>query len=154
CKAILTDFDLSAYLQDYFLQTNALPGRYRLVQGTVEFMSVRLRAAFSASEPYLQSPLDDLWAFFYTAVWATLFHARRPRTDVLPISSQEMEWGLQLRSRSAAEREGTIRAIVKVQDFQTQFPPMLRAMAPLLKTGSRLLIKWMMLGRRDSIGRA
>ncbi|KAJ7811354.1 hypothetical protein B0H14DRAFT_3479810 [Mycena olivaceomarginata] len=122
CKAILTDFDLSAYLQDYFSPNQRAA---RSLSGTVEFMSVRLRAAFSASEPYLQSPLDDLWAFFYTAVWATLFHARRPRTDVLPISSQEMEWGLQLGSRSAAEREGTIRAIVKVQDFQTQFPPML-----------------------------
>ncbi|KAJ7883666.1 hypothetical protein B0H14DRAFT_3857259 [Mycena olivaceomarginata] len=130
CKAILTDFDLSAYLQDYFAADHS---DARSLSGTVEFMSVRLREAFSASEPYLQSPLDDLWAFFYTAVWATLFHARRPSTEVLPMSSQEMTWRLHLRSRSADEREGTIKRIVQVKDFQKQFPPMLRAMAPVLK---------------------
>ncbi|KAJ7751526.1 hypothetical protein DFH07DRAFT_1032410 [Mycena maculata] len=129
CKAILTDFDLSADLQDYFAADHSA----RPLSGTVEFMSVRLREAFSASEPYLQSPLDDLWAFFYTTVWATLFHARRPSTEVLPMSSQEITWRLHLRSRSADEREGTIKRIVQVKDFQKQFPPMLRAMAPVFK---------------------
>ncbi|KAJ7856506.1 hypothetical protein B0H14DRAFT_3864980 [Mycena olivaceomarginata] len=89
CKAILTDFDLSAYLQDYF---TAEHGDARSLSGTVEFI-----------------------------------------TDLLPLSSQEITWRLHIRSRSADEREGTIRAIIKVQDFQTQFPPMLRAMAPVLK---------------------
>ncbi|KAJ7889100.1 hypothetical protein B0H14DRAFT_3855828 [Mycena olivaceomarginata] len=130
CKAILTDFDLSAYLQNYFAADHS---DARSLSGTVEFMSVRLREAFSASEPYLQSPLDDLWAFFYTAVWATLFHTRRPSTEVLPMSSQEITWRLHLRSRSADEREGTIKRIVQVKDFQKQFPPMLRAMAPVFK---------------------
>ncbi|KAJ6605015.1 hypothetical protein B0H10DRAFT_2229227 [Mycena sp. CBHHK59/15] len=80
-----------------------------------------------------QSPLDDLWAFFYTAVGATLFHARRPSTEVLPMSSQEITWRLHLRSRSADECEGAIKRIVQVKDFQKQFPPMLRAMAPVFK---------------------
>ncbi|KAJ7848363.1 hypothetical protein B0H14DRAFT_899118 [Mycena olivaceomarginata] len=61
CKAILTDFDLSAYLKDYFRTDH---NDTRSLSGTVEFMSIPLRNAFSASEPYLQSPLDDLWAFF------------------------------------------------------------------------------------------
>ncbi|KAJ7803018.1 hypothetical protein B0H14DRAFT_2890026, partial [Mycena olivaceomarginata] len=85
-----------------------------------------------------QNPIYNLpWMTFGPSstptVWATLFHARRPSTDLLPLSSQEITWRLHIRSRSADEREGTIRAIIKVQDFQTQFPPMLRAMAPVLK---------------------
>ncbi|KAJ7479312.1 hypothetical protein B0H11DRAFT_2280857 [Mycena galericulata] len=130
CKAILTDFDLSAYLQDYFAADHS---DARSLSGTVEFMSVRLREAFSASERYLQSPLDDLWAFFYTAVWATVFHAHRPSTEVLPMSSQEITWRLNLRSRSADEREGTVKRIVQVKDFEEQLPSMLRAMAPVFK---------------------
>ncbi|KAJ7507201.1 hypothetical protein B0H11DRAFT_194572 [Mycena galericulata] len=130
CKAILTDFDLSAYLQDYFAADH---NDARSLSGTVEFMSVRLREAFSASDPYLQSPLDDLWAFFYTAVWATVFHAHRPSTEVLPMSSREITWRLHLRSRSADEREGTVKRIVQVKDFEKQLPSMLRAMAPVFK---------------------
>ncbi|KAK6988837.1 hypothetical protein R3P38DRAFT_3442984 [Favolaschia claudopus] len=93
CKAILTDFDLSACMQDYFTAARA---DARSLSGTVEFMSVRLRAALDASQPYLQSPLDDLWAFFYTTVWATLFHAQRPSMDLLPLSSQELAWRLHI----------------------------------------------------------
>ncbi|KAK6971299.1 hypothetical protein R3P38DRAFT_3242763 [Favolaschia claudopus] len=126
----LDRFDLSACMQDYFTAARA---DARSLSGTVEFMSVRLRAALDASQPYLQSPLDDLWAFFYTTVWATLFHAQRPSMDLLPLSSQELAWRLHVRSRSADEREGAIRAIIKVQDFQRQFPPILRTMAPVLK---------------------
>ncbi|KAJ6562930.1 hypothetical protein B0H10DRAFT_2116691 [Mycena sp. CBHHK59/15] len=99
CKAILTDFDLSAYLQDYF---------------AADHSDAR---SLSCLRTLSTIPLDDLWAFFYTAVWATLFHARRPSTEVLPMSSQEITWRLHLR-------------IVQVKDFQKQFPPMLRAMAP------------------------
>ncbi|KAJ7752268.1 hypothetical protein B0H14DRAFT_2980493, partial [Mycena olivaceomarginata] len=96
-------------------------------------MSIPLRNAFSASEPYLQSPLDDLWAFFYTAVWATLFHAHRPSAEVLAMSNQEIRWGLQVRSPSAQERDGAIREIIVVKTYHTHLPLMLRTMAPVLK---------------------
>ncbi|KAF8204278.1 hypothetical protein K438DRAFT_2098551 [Mycena galopus ATCC 62051] len=126
CKAILTDFDLSAHLLDYFTANHSV----RSLSGTDEFMSRGLRAAYDASEPYLQSPLDDLWAFFYTTVWATIFHTRRPHE--LPISSQEASWRKGTRSRLVTERDGSVAAIVKVRAFQKQFPWMLRAMAPVL----------------------
>ncbi|KAJ7232985.1 hypothetical protein B0H12DRAFT_1144545 [Mycena haematopus] len=130
CKAILTDFDLSAHLQNYFSVDHS---DARTLSGTVEFMSIRLREAFTGSKPYLQSPLDDLWAFFYTVVWATVFHAHRPSTEVLPISDEELKWRLHLRSRSVDEREGTIKSILRVKVFQQQFPPMLLSMVPILK---------------------
>ncbi|KAJ7089259.1 hypothetical protein B0H15DRAFT_840154 [Mycena belliarum] len=139
-KAILTDFDLSAHLQDsdYFAADHA-----RSLSGSPYFYSTpykytqsslgdgrahvcSLTGSMSASEPYLQSPLDDLWAFLYNAVWATLL-------EVLPMSNQKIIWRLQLRSRSVGEREGTIKRITQVQDFQKKFPPMLRAMAPVIE---------------------
>jgi hypothetical protein len=49
--------------------------------GTTEFMSRKWRRAIDVSQDYVQASLDDLWAFFHTAVWAALFHAHRPRMD-------------------------------------------------------------------------
>ncbi|KAJ7223091.1 hypothetical protein GGX14DRAFT_657162 [Mycena pura] len=130
CKAILSDFDRSVYLSDYFAADHS---DARVLSGTFEFMSVRSRRAFKDSKPYLQSPLDDLWAFFHSTVWATLFHAHRPSIDVLPMSRLEMDWQLHLGSPMIYMREGVIWDIIGANYFYGDFPPMLRAMAPFFK---------------------
>ena len=44
-------------------------------QGTHEFMSDDILTAAEDGLDYLQSPLDDLFSFYYTLQWAAVFHA-------------------------------------------------------------------------------
>ena len=37
-------------------------------------MSFELLQAMRFGEPYLQSPVDDLWSFYYVAQWAAVFN--------------------------------------------------------------------------------
>jgi len=43
------------------------------MQGTYEFMSSELRA-LRVPLPYLHSPMDDLYSFYYTVQWAAAFN--------------------------------------------------------------------------------
>ncbi|KAH7098451.1 hypothetical protein BKA62DRAFT_713202 [Auriculariales sp. MPI-PUGE-AT-0066] len=66
CTAIITDFDLSTRMDQ--------PSKsHGFLSGTREFMSTYLLRAVQRREPYLQSVVDDLWAFFNVAVWVILF---------------------------------------------------------------------------------
>ncbi|KAK6971917.1 hypothetical protein R3P38DRAFT_2813303 [Favolaschia claudopus] len=114
----LDRFDLSACMQDYFTAARADARSLSLwMRHNLIYNHLSMTFGPSSTPPF----------------WATLFHAQRPSMDLLPLSSQELAWRLHVRSRSADEREGAIRAIIKVQDFQRQFPPILRTMAPVLK---------------------
>jgi len=44
------------------------------MQGTYEFMSDDLRMALWTMDPYLHSPVDDLFSFGYTVQWAAAFN--------------------------------------------------------------------------------
>ena len=44
------------------------------MQGTFEFMSDDLLRATEGDTSYLQSPVDDLFSFYYTLQWAAVFH--------------------------------------------------------------------------------
>jgi hypothetical protein len=46
------------------------------MQGTYEFMSDDLLEATELGDPYLQSPVDDLFSLYYTMQWAAVFHHR------------------------------------------------------------------------------
>jgi hypothetical protein len=48
-----------------------------LFQGTDEFMSDGLLEAARLDKRYLQSPLDDLWSFYYVAQWAAVFNSTK-----------------------------------------------------------------------------
>ncbi|KAH7098462.1 hypothetical protein BKA62DRAFT_713225 [Auriculariales sp. MPI-PUGE-AT-0066] len=66
CTAIITDFDLSTRMDQ--------PSKsHGFLSGTREFMSSDLFRAVERQQPYLQSVVDDLWAFFNVAVWVILF---------------------------------------------------------------------------------
>ena len=71
CVGIQTDFDLAAKLDDYVEERT--PGAS--ISGTVQFLSTRLLSAATqraAPVRYLHSTIDDLWAHFYTMVWAVV----------------------------------------------------------------------------------
>ena len=80
-------------------------------------------------EPYLQSPLDDLWSFFWTALWATLFnHHHRGQTR------REVAWRNQLCSEWMS-REDVVHAInndITIENRE-ECSSILWAMAPLFR---------------------
>jgi hypothetical protein len=51
------------------------------MQGTYEFMSDDLLEATELGDPYLQSPVDDLFSLYYTMQWAAVFHHREFADD-------------------------------------------------------------------------
>jgi hypothetical protein len=60
-------------------------------------MSPRIRGAMKSEDPYLHSPLDDMYSFFYVAVWATLWNTKKGHTK------REDIWRRDLRSQDARE---------------------------------------------------
>ena len=54
------------------------------MQGTYEFMSDGILAAAECHDDYLQSPVDDLFSFYYTMQWAAAFHNQELSTKEAP----------------------------------------------------------------------
>ena len=50
-------------------------------QGTDEFMSIGLLRAYP-DDDYLQSPVDDLWSFYYVAQWAAAYNGFQQDDDI------------------------------------------------------------------------
>ena len=46
----------------------------KCMQGTYQFMSDDILTAVEYGRDYLQSPVDDLYSFYYTMQWAAVFH--------------------------------------------------------------------------------
>lgn len=73
-------------------------------------MSTASLLAIRKGTTYLQSPLDDLYSFFWTAVWATLFNPKGAR------STDEILWREDMRGtysvRDAIATEMRDKAIV------------------------------------------
>lgn len=92
-------------------------------------MSLRLLEAMENNSSLLQSPLDDLWSFFWTALWATLTNRHHPnQTDM------EKNWRLQLCAGGAFREK--VAALIKMNstlEKKQGYSPILRQMAPLLR---------------------
>ena len=54
------------------------------MQGTYEFMSDGILTAAEYHDDYLQSPVDDLFSFYYTMQWAAVFHNQEFSTKDVP----------------------------------------------------------------------
>lgn len=62
-----------------------------ICQGTDEFMSDDMLEAAKLDMPYLQSPVDDLWSFYYVAQWAAVFNNTNfPGDTPVPIKLAEL----------------------------------------------------------------
>ena len=55
------------------------------MQGTYEFMSDGLLRAMERGAGYLQSPVDDLFSFYFTMQWAAAFNNEKfPKAEAIP----------------------------------------------------------------------
>jgi len=72
CRGFVIDGDLAVHLPEYFANTNPFKAASR--SGTAEFMSRGLILAACENEPYLQSPVDDLFSYFFVSLWAVIYH--------------------------------------------------------------------------------
>ena len=122
CLAVQTDFDLAAKLDAYV--EKCVPGPS--ISGTVQFLSESLlRAATQTAEPiqYFHSTIDDLWAHFYTMVWAIVNRESmgKPTDAVQRLRTQ-------LRG---SHRERGVSWVVK-GPHNSQTPPIVTQVKPLL----------------------
>lgn len=53
-------------------------------------MSDDLLSAAEYGDDYLQSPVDDLFSFYYTMQWATVFHDQGFASKDVPISLKRL----------------------------------------------------------------
>ncbi|RPD56214.1 hypothetical protein L226DRAFT_615737 [Lentinus tigrinus ALCF2SS1-7] len=130
CQGILIDADMSAFLGEYFT-TSTHAGA---PSGTPEFMSTFARRAMEVNAPYLQSPVDDLFSFWHTVLWATLFHPDALKgVDKPALAAQVTGWRQDVagtrQERNSAVREFTTE---DVNDPSSAHSVLLRVMASLL----------------------
>ena len=76
-------------------------------------MSVNLVQSAEQHFPYVQSPVDDLWSFFYVFIWAVLLNKHNPPNTHLRDSA----------SSTLGEREGLVSTLT---DPSTPFTYVLR----------------------------
>jgi len=77
-------------------------------------------------QPYLQSPVDDIFSFFYSALWATLWNE-----NIEEIPSELETWRQKVRGTSD-NREAVIHDLVD-ERFNIDLPKIVRDMNPLLQ---------------------
>jgi len=91
-------------------------------------MSRSLRKAVNNSEPYIQSPVDEMHSFLWTAMWATLFNVKH-----LGKSSDEVEWRDCLRGDIDKRESVAVDILVGKVQRNNEYSPLLRSMIPVLK---------------------
>jgi len=79
CLGFVIDGDMAIKIDDYFNKEH--PGSR---SGTYEFMSDDILTASDDNHEYLQSPVDDLFSFYYTMQWAAVFHNQEFATKGIP----------------------------------------------------------------------
>ena len=62
----------------------------KCMQGTYQFMSDGILTAVEDGRDYLQSPVDDLYSFYYTMRWAAVFHDREFADKDIPYGLQKL----------------------------------------------------------------
>lgn len=142
CGAIVIDGDMAVNLTTHFSNERrdtrtvrkcadflSLPNFF-CTQGTHEFMSDERRTAMEhPAGSYLQSPRDDILAFFYLAQWAAIFN-QSPHGS----SGTSMD---ALRLRVAVARSDALLEILRIRPtsriMQTQYSAFLLECHPLLR---------------------
>lgn len=104
-------------------------------------MSSRLLSAIRNKTAILQSPLDDMWSFFWTALWATLFNCHDQGKSIT-----ENNWRDDVRGQHR-DRDYVAQMIRgEPIERRKEFSLMLRQMAPLLREWHKSLeemnFKW------------
>ncbi|KAG6851996.1 hypothetical protein C0991_004335, partial [Blastosporella zonata] len=133
CQAILTDCDMAAKVTGYFSK-----GHDGSISGTPAFMSTAARMAFEGGRAYVQSPIDDMESFYWTAVWATLNN-----TKSLSTSDKEEDWKRWLATSNSDRRAVTqeIKQVAFSNKSRRECSPFLAVMAPMLQKWWELLEK-------------
>ncbi|THU87483.1 hypothetical protein K435DRAFT_341841 [Dendrothele bispora CBS 962.96] len=128
CKAIISNFEIVAKIDASYFDPEMHDEE---VSGVPAFMSTPLRKAMEIGLPYLQSPLDDMHSFFWTALWCALGNEE--------MSEKEDEWETRLEG-SIDERDRTMHEILHQETFEEEHCSLLRGMSPLLRDWERNLL--------------
>ncbi|KAF8314585.1 uncharacterized protein EI90DRAFT_3135848 [Cantharellus anzutake] len=121
CRAIISDGDLASYIPAYLARRDTAES----ISGTYEFMSPGIRGAMDAEDRYLHTPLDDMYSFFYVAVWATLWNIKKGHTK------REDVWRDGLRSKERDAKVADLLAQRTEKPSQT-YAPIILGMIPVL----------------------
>ncbi|KAF7316186.1 hypothetical protein MIND_00136800 [Mycena indigotica] len=78
--------------------------RNALRLATIEFMSLELSGAFTSRQPYLHSPVDDIYSHFFVAQWAAVFHRLPAEHDVDSISLNRLRTELSTQQAAATDK--------------------------------------------------
>ena len=117
CHGFLIDGDMAIKMTDYFnkehpgscsVRWNVSVGMILIcMQGTFQFMSDDILKAEEYGDDYLQSPVDDLYSYYYTMQWAAVFHDQGLAAKDAPIQLKRLrEYFLKSRhERSSATLE-------------------------------------------------
>jgi len=97
-------------------------------------MSTDLRDAISNSIAYVQSPVDDMHSFLWTAIWATLFNIQH-----FGKSPNEAEWRNYLQGDMHARDSVPSRMLAGRVQRNGEYSPLLRSMIPVLRGWRRKL---------------
>ncbi|KAF7325785.1 hypothetical protein MKEN_00429000 [Mycena kentingensis (nom. inval.)] len=104
--------------------------------GTSEFMSNRLLDAKAKQIPFLHSPIDDLFSFYYSTQWAAAFHG-----DDVPSDLQSLRSDLASGGGQRARGTETIRELVSTAGLRAQYGRFLILLVPVLKLWNAKLVE-------------
>ncbi|KAF8308290.1 uncharacterized protein EI90DRAFT_1861699 [Cantharellus anzutake] len=121
CWAIISDGDLASYIPTYLTRTVTAES----ISGTYEFMSPGVHLAIEKKTPYLHSPLDEMFSFFYVALWATFWNIEKGHTP------DEDLWRDGLRSK---ERDARVVGLLveRFTEASQTYAPIAAGMLPVL----------------------
>ena len=86
------------------------------MQGTYEFMSDHLLEAMELGVDYLQSPVDDLFSFYFTMQWAAAFNKNEFTAKAIPLHLDYLRQGLSGNKDSRSSATNKITHPAKFQE--------------------------------------
>ena len=100
-------------------------------QGTYQFMSDDILEAAEGGSDYLQSPIDELFSFYYTMQWAALFHEQEIGANDIPIKLKRLREKFLENNRLS----GTTEIINKITLWtpRHEYGPFLASCQPVLR---------------------
>jgi hypothetical protein len=103
-------------------------------------MSTDLLNALIDEEPYLQTPIDDLWSFYYVGQWAATYN--NESLDTKKILRLRKNLVGTLNDREAATIKVTSRRGLKASDYGTFLANSQSVLAPWYSQLEELSIAW------------
>ncbi|EIW80211.1 hypothetical protein CONPUDRAFT_137525 [Coniophora puteana RWD-64-598 SS2] len=146
CKGFVIDGDLAINLREYFFDINLSEATSR--SGTVEFMSEGLITSVKMKEPYLQSPVDDVFSFFYSALWAAVYNGDYNELG-LPNGLDVLRQEIASETRTRAVETVVERVALKANnygDFLPKCQAFLRSWQAIIK---RIVVDWAAIMDKD-----